>query len=92
MDGTTKKARKITNGSKRPKKFEKLRKLLSGLENGEIVEAETIWLDGNLRSDTPPVIRCTCGWAVGPESNLLTLGRAAKQHEIETGHLRRSHE
>lgn len=88
MDSTTKKIRKKTNGVKKDKKFKGVRKLI---ENTSIIETETIWLDGNLRSDVPPTIRCTCGWYVGPSENLLELGRAAKGHEMETGHLRRSH-
>lgn len=40
----------------------------------------------------PPSVVCTCGWSFGPNSNLLHLGRQAKNHSIDTGHKMRGKE
>ncbi len=82
--------KKKTNGNHN-KKFSNLRKMLKAAE-GLMVTPETIYLDGNLRSDDPPRITCTCGWSSERSANLLELGRMAKKHELENpGHFRRQH-
>lgn len=42
--------------------------------------------------DDPPYAVCGCGeFQTEPDTNLLALGRAAKEHSIESGHLLRPH-
>lgn len=75
--------------ARQDKKFSKIRKLLG---KDPKVKYEEITLKGDLRSEDPPKIICTCGWETEVNSNLLILGRAAKQHEIDNpGHFRRQH-
>ncbi len=54
-------------------------------------KVHVIELKAKLRSDTLPSVVCSCGWVYGPNSSLLTLGRHAKNHSMETGHQLRHH-
>lgn len=78
-----------------PEGFEVITDKAAVDKNGEAPEGfekvETIYIEGNLRSDELPKAKCTCTWETEPSDNLLTLGLAAKQHALETGHQLRQH-
>lgn len=50
-----------------------------------------ITLEGDLRSEVPPSVQCTCGWVEGPSTKLMELGNAARDHAKKTGHKLREH-